>query len=248
MIDFPANPTNGQSYAAPNGPTYRFDGTAWNVVASQTPTGNVVRKIITTSGTYTKPAGLRFLDVLCVGGGGGGGYSRSAASSGSAGTGGSSGAAARSLIDAANLAASVAMTIGAGGARGVGSTPANPGAGGTTSFGAAVIAGGGPAGLMLSTTVGPAIGQTPAGGIASAGDLQMQGAPPPSFPMVINQSVHAPSGGGNSILAGGGRGWIEGSGEDGAFGSGGGGSSSSGGGQRNGGFGGAGVIILEEYY
>ena len=65
----------------------------------------------TSSGTYTKPAGLVYIRVTVTGGGGGGG----AAAGGATGFGGGGGGTAIGLIPAANLAATEAYTVGAGG-------------------------------------------------------------------------------------------------------------------------------------
>lgn len=50
--------------------------------------GDMVVSVLTSSGTWTKPAGLRFLEVWVVGGGGGGSRSSSTAAGQSGGGGG----------------------------------------------------------------------------------------------------------------------------------------------------------------
>ncbi|MDK9698357.1 MAG: DUF2793 domain-containing protein, partial [Siculibacillus sp.] len=70
----------------------------------------------TVTGTWTRPAGVRFALVAAVGGGGGGGGAGGAAASGSAAGGGGSGATAVSHLDVSGAgAATVAVTIGTGG-------------------------------------------------------------------------------------------------------------------------------------
>lgn len=99
----------------------------------------------TSSGTFTKGsyAGIKAVEVECVGAGGGSGFA--AATSGaqiSWGAGGAGGAFTRSLFLAAALASSETVTVGAGGAGGTSGTP-DGGNGGLSSFGSLVTAGGG---------------------------------------------------------------------------------------------------------
>lgn len=129
-----------------------------------------IPKLITTSGTYTTPPGVKALIVEVIGAGAGGGGTLSAAAGAHSVTGGGgSGGIAESFI--ANPAATYNVTIGAGGKGGT--TAGTSGAdGGTTSFGAAAIATGGTGGTG-STTI--AISQTnaivAAGGYAGKGTV-----------------------------------------------------------------------------
>lgn len=96
----------------------------------------------TTSGSWTKPANLKFVIVEVQGGGGGGGGA-SATGSGqfAIGVGGAGGAYCRKKILAADLAASETVTVGVGGT--AGAAPGNGGTGGTSSFGTHCSADGG---------------------------------------------------------------------------------------------------------
>lgn len=104
----------------------------------------------TSSTTWTKPSGLQFIEVVCLGAGGGGGSGTTAAS-GVAAPGGGGGGAPQVVhlqIDAGSLTSTVAVTIGAGGtgAAGVSANSTlgnNGGTGGNTSFGSYCVAQGG---------------------------------------------------------------------------------------------------------
>ncbi len=138
-----------------------------------------LRQIVqfTTSGTFTKATypWLRAIRVICVGGGGGGGgSSATAAGQASAGGGGGSGAYSESFItNIAGLAASVAVTVGAGGAA---NSAAGGGNGAQSSFGALVTAPGGfGAGTRLTTVDANIRGGIRA--LAGAGDIAYPGNP-----------------------------------------------------------------------
>ncbi len=103
----------------------------------------------TGSGTWTKPAGSpQIVEVIMFAGGGGAGGGRGAAGGGDrgAGCGGGGGAFARRAFKAADLGATVAVTVGAGGSAGIGGSSADGsagGAGGNTTFGTHLSAFGG---------------------------------------------------------------------------------------------------------
>jgi hypothetical protein len=71
MIDFPADPTVGQTFSA-GGKTWQWDGVAWSAIA---PPLSIDVQEFTTPGTSTwvKPAGASFVRLIMSGGGEGGG-------------------------------------------------------------------------------------------------------------------------------------------------------------------------------
>ena len=110
--------------------------------------GNYSIQVFTSSGTYTRPAGLVKAKITVVGGGGNGGSSN--------GRGGGGGGTAVLVVDSATLGASQTVTIGAGG-------------GGTSSFGTLASATGGSNGGSNNTsTIG-------VGGIGSNGTINFRG-------------------------------------------------------------------------
>lgn len=114
-------------------------------------------RVITSSGTYTPTPGTKKIRVKIVGGGGGGGGAAANTSAGTAsiapgGFGGVYGE--TTLIDATSIS-SVSVTVGSAGA---GVTGASGTDGGTSSFGSYIIAPGGKAGgVASSSTSGSAI-------------------------------------------------------------------------------------------
>lgn len=122
--------------------------------------------------TWTKQAGLKRVKASVFGGGGGsGGVASDVGVTSYSGPGGPGGWSEKT-IEAASLAASETVTVGAGGTAGA-ATPSNGGAGGTSSFGAHCSATGGSGGTASSgvdrrTFVGTA-------GIGAGGDLNGRG-------------------------------------------------------------------------
>jgi hypothetical protein len=206
--------------------------------AGVAPGGIIGIKVFTATGTYTPTTGMGRCVVECVGGGGGGGISGAAgAGQASFGMGGGAGGYSRKFLTAAQVGASQAVTIGAGGA-------ANGGTGGNTSFGTLCVANG---------AVGPTGGLAGTGDIAIAGDSSGGGA----GVITVSNTVGFSSGPGAAGPWGGGAqaatNATTGSGiagNNGAANSGGGGSggfSYVGSVNFNGGQGGSGICIVTEY-
>ena len=140
-----------------------------NFTPSNSGISNIVQTVITTSGTYVKPASLKFLQVEGVGAGAGAaGANATSASQGSCSGGAGAGAWGIRLFAASELAASVPYTIGAAG---VGTTTAGGGGGGTTDFGGTLnctlAGGGGSTRTGILTALGSSAGGL--GGVPGAG-------------------------------------------------------------------------------
>lgn len=203
-----------------------YDGTNMQLVSRSstlTPLNPTVQ-VVTATGTYTAPAGLKYALVELVGGGGGGG---SLQSTSRVGGGGGGGGYARKILSAATIGVSQSVTIGAGGASATS-------AGGTTSFGALLSATGGALGAN-GAAAGAAGG---AGGIGSSGDINIRGGAGGNGGGSTNDVSLQGTIGGSSVFGGGG---ITTGGQ---YGGGGGGQ----GNNIGGGDGFAGVVIVTEYY
>jgi hypothetical protein len=135
----------------------------WSIL-SQSSQESVLLTAFTSSGTWTKPAGLKRVLVTCGGAGGGSGSGRQGAAGENrfGGAGGAGGAVVWRQIAASDLTSTVAVTIGAGGTAGAAPAGINTngnagGAGGDTSFGGLVIAKGGLGGNAGTTASGAAV-------------------------------------------------------------------------------------------
>lgn len=171
------------------GADYYLSSTAGLITSTKTPTAILVGTAINTTtikiesilsqnvtefsanGTWTKPARGQFALIELWGGGGSGGVARGTGNPfASAAAGGGGGEYVSCLIPLAYLAASYAITIGAGGAaRVISSNTTTAGlAGGTTSFGSLVTALGGAGGGVAGGTTTATTGNTSniSGGIA----------------------------------------------------------------------------------
>lgn len=151
------NGTSSPQFVAPgtSGNILTSNGTTWTSAAGSSGS-KVVLQTFTSTGTYTPSAGMLYCDMEVWGGGGAGGGS----SGTGAGGGGGSGAYAKKIVSAATVGSSQAVTIAA--------------AGGTSSIGSIVSAGGGSAGSTASGNTWVAGG---AGGAPSTGDVQRNGNP-----------------------------------------------------------------------
>jgi len=142
----------------------RFYGSGENLTA--VPAGFASMQVFTSSGTYTKPSGIKKIKVTATGGGASG--SGGAGNTNDFGGGGGAGGTAIEVLDASSINTET-VTIGAGGA-GV-SGAANGNAGGTTSFGSLLSATGGSVGRHGN--LGRCRGGY--GGTGSGGDINLTG-------------------------------------------------------------------------
>jgi hypothetical protein len=154
-IDFPASPTNGQTFAAANGTTYVFQSTpspgVWVVSSFIIPAPAAIVRIqtFTANGTYTPHAAMVSGTIEGVGGGGGGGGAANSSTVASGSQGGGAGSYSCTPVLRAAVLPSQAVVIGAAGAAGT-SAPAPGGNGGDTSVGTLMIAKGGGGGSSVN--------------------------------------------------------------------------------------------------
>jgi len=192
-------------------------------------------QVFTSSGTWTKPAGISKIRVTVTGGGGGG---AGIVGGSSDGAGGGAGGTAIEVIDVSAVSNAV-VTIGSGGSGG--SSGGSGSTGGDSTFGAYCTGGGGGGGPSGTASGGGT------GGTASGGDININGGGGDGTSVSVNKHGRI---GGSSYFGGGGRAVGEnGTGDSGqAYGSGGGGAGSSfGSNQRSGGAGKGGIVVVEEF-
>lgn len=205
------------------------------------------------SGTYTPTVGMKYCQIECVGGGGGGGGTGDFSGFFGGGAGGGSGSYSRKTVPAITIGASQVVTVGNGGTAGAAAGTTAAGAGGVTSVGTICIANGGAGGPGYAFTGATAGG---AGGTAGTGDIAAAGNP--GMPTVgisgADGSNTSAGHGAPSFFGGAGRCGAPNPGAS-AVGSpgsvgggGGGGCSSNSATARAGGIGGAGFVIITEYF
>jgi len=189
----------------------------------------------TSSGTWTKPSGIKIIRVTVIGGGGGGGCTQSVYNYG--GNGGGGGGFSQKTIDVTSIS-SETVTIGSGGAGRSGNQTG--GSGGTTSFGSHCSASGGSGGA--GTINGSSQHAATTAGVGSNGNINLRG----GYGEIGMRGQHYAAGGtgGASAMWGvdcpGGLG--QGGGAIPTYGSGGGGAATG-----NSNTGGAGLIVVEEF-
>lgn len=110
-----------------------------------------VMQVFTASGTYTPTSGMKYCVVIATGSGGGGGGADGTNPSASAGGGGGAGGTVISVLTAAQIGASKAVTIGAAGTAGA-DTGGDGGTGGSVVLAGLLTALGGAGGTGASTT------------------------------------------------------------------------------------------------
>ncbi len=171
---------------------------------SGTGTGSTVNVYGSAGGTWTKPAGTKVVEVICIGsgGGGGGGFPGTAAASVSGGCGGGGGAVTRQIFQASDVGSPITVTVGAGGSGGASNISGGNGA--STTFGTLAQAGGGGGGGHGVSAASPNSG---AGGspVSTANLNTNTGGPAPSATAVAGQPGSAVTGatdGHNSEWAG----------------------------------------------
>lgn len=203
-------------------------------------------QVFTSNGTWTKPAGISLVRVICVGGGGSGGgcAATSPGEQACSGSGGGGGCAIET-IDVTGTS-SETVTIGAGGAAPTAGNN-NGNSGGTSSFGAYCSATGGGGGTGSANTSGTADNPSGTAGSGSGGDYNIDGGAGFSG-RVASGIFMAFNNGGVSYLSGNARAVGNSVGSDGQYGGGGGGSSHGGNtAAKSAGAGGDGICIVYEY-
>ena len=154
-------------------------------------------QVFTSSGTYTKPAGISTVKVTVTGGGGGGG---GGSANWNHGGGGAAGGTAIKVVDVSSIS-TVTVTVGGGG--GGGAAGATGGGGGTSSFGSHCSATGGGAGIAANTGT-----SRQSGGVGSGGDINITGGQGDAQAGGNDNDENTAGHGGMSFWGGGGQGTI----------------------------------------
>ncbi|KAA5921371.1 hypothetical protein F1536_23315 [Achromobacter xylosoxidans] len=213
-------------------------GSGWRpVISASEPT----KTVMTSSGTWTRPAGCVRIRIRLQGGGAGGSSGTSV--DGATGRGGGGGAYLEAVI--ASPPATASVIIGAAGAGAVPGSALQATNGGATTFAGTYSAGGGEAPLTMSAL---ASGASSPGGIAAGGDINVHGYA--SSGSIGSTTVPLSGKGADSYFGSGGQAIVSAGVGDNAtgYGAGGGGSVRGGGVNYNGGNGAPGIAIIEEFY
>jgi hypothetical protein len=157
------------------------------------------------TGTWTRPAGVRFALVFAQGAGGGGGGAAGASGAAAAGSGGGSGALSIGFLDV-TATASATVTVGTGGTAGA-ATGGAGGTGGTSSFAAAVTAPGGAGGAGMTAAAFATALAGGAGASTGSGDWSFAGTPG-SGGLRLDAANPISGNGARSFFGGGGRGSV----------------------------------------
>jgi len=197
--------TNGQVLTSSGG-----GAPTWTTVSGGGGGGAIDVQAYSADGTWTKPAGAQFVEVIAIGGGGGGGSGRlgAPASTRGGGAGGGGAGITRWMVPAAALGATVAVTVGQGGAGGApqltSGVNGNAGSPGTAStFGAHVYASGGFGGAGGAGTVAPIGGAGASASIIPGGVGGNGGAGATGSPTVGASALGAAGGGGGGSVTSG---------------------------------------------
>lgn len=231
-----------------NNPVYMTDTNVHNPPSSLKPPSF---QFFTSSGTWNKPTGCRKIKVTAIGGGGGGGGGQGTGSRAAYGAGGEGGALSIKWLDVSSWSNSTTVTIGAGGSGGAG-TGGQGSSGGTTSFGTHMSCPGGAGGYGMTSDAGNDRTLTIPGKSYSTGTGGNINSPCSSgVPGWLNNSPNGSSGQGGKglfgVMAPGSCNFTQNLRVNGKYG---GGGSGAVGGDTNvqGGNGGAGAVLVEEYY
>lgn len=190
-------PTLGAASAT----TLNITSAAGLTINSLKPVVTVKQQIFTANGTYTPSTGMLYCIVEAIGSGGGsGGCAITAGGQTAASGGGGGGEYVRSLLTAATVGASQAVTIGVGGTAGAAGNN-NGSAGSATSLGVLVVANGGSGGNGSAVVAEPFCGaNVGAGGTGGTGDLKINGNAGILGMALAPTSTVASAGGGNSLF------------------------------------------------
>lgn len=217
------------------------DGTSsqlYTALMTATPGRLLNVRTLTSSAIYTPTAGTKAIKVTLVGGGGGGGGCQASATS-STFSGGGGGAGATVVAWITSPASSYPVTIGTGGAGGVGAAAGS--AGGNSVFGSLTAGGGGGASRTSATNTPGGAGGTATGGLVNIRGGDGSDGQTGTYFVTGNGAPSYMGGGGRAGAGGGIAGKAPGSGGGGAY------DTALSGTSYTGGAGAAGILIVEEY-